>query len=929
MSYQPNQEVFLQVQNNDEDAIHEWVENQAGDLNIQDSNNNQLLGIALLNHHWGLANYFIEHGANLEALIREPGTHDSKSPLKIAMQYAQWELVEKLIRRGANPKDYINHVSPLHYFSKMNNIGMVNFILSSNIPDIVDYPPHNSPLKAAIIAGHLNIVEILVTGGASISNQESLDESGAQYSFTPIQYAAMFGHRDIVGYLIALHTHQHGFADDNMGPMEAMINMNEVVANMLPYNRNTFNYSNDLAGQQGLRVELLLLQACTKHYTLQRAVPRIFGNRTEIRQRSDQYYNRALLALDVIDRSLSTQSPPIVALDLYGSDRITSLQKMMFASFCTSITTYVQNHPDINTNNPVWKIISYLGGIIDCAADRGYFHHNHIIRTNARQFIDIAWENILASIQTLKDFVIHRDDRRLQTLKTTQFYKISAYLNDCEQLLKLEDTYLCFNETDLQSNEPSQIEAALNAIAATLEIVTVHLSEFSRAYFHDLDFESLSQVRNHLRHVNGDNNHHDAFAAMSRARRFENLIIGQNTILMNAFIHFMRHDFSEIRERVKTYKSFVDAINTPEILYQNFTISTGKITDIKNTLWSYYNFIGYRRNVLNLRTLLEEHDDSNYTQENPVQKALRTRTAITAITVIEGRLNEPHLREWNARVRETLDLAKRKIEKIQPVAEKKRIKSAMQRLLPNQEDKTNLTVFSSKIHCYLRYAANIHYAILNLQRIINIKRSIEQNNTNILERIIPESSSTYKHLSKEEQRANDALGCVLKRNSLIRYNVMEWYAVHFYEHLSELIEEKIFLNTYHEHHGDTTQLLLDIEQIRNYVAHVANLKFVNEQGSGINQTDLFNLCQHANDMLEGLQRVQKEWQILLEELIAIIPQEKIQEFSTPQSSGVHNTRFCGFTYNQLLKGASIMGAVVIGYSLKKGLETWSVPKLKL
>ncbi len=199
MYHQPQcQEVFW-VENNDISTITEWIENQGGNVNLQDANNNQLFGVALLHKHWDLANYLLEHGANANAPVFEQA-HGKRFPIQIAMEHAQWELVERMIRMGANPKVYVNHISPLFYFCKTKNIGMVNFILTLGIQNIVNYPEHNSPLKMAAILGDRDLVQILVPAGASIESKESQDGNGtsAGCMFTPIQYAAMSGHRQIV-----------------------------------------------------------------------------------------------------------------------------------------------------------------------------------------------------------------------------------------------------------------------------------------------------------------------------------------------------------------------------------------------------------------------------------------------------------------------------------------------------------------------------------------------------------------------------------------------------------------------------------------------------------------------------------------------------------------------------------------------------------
>ena len=154
-----------------------------------------------------------------------------------------------------------------------------------------------------------------------------------------------------------------GLSFDWFGAREdysAHIDMNEVVESMLPRPRPA--PAEDLVEKRNLRAKLLILQATTKHYTLQRAVPKIRGSQHQIQQRRNQYLNRALLALDVIERS--TLEPPIIIPDTRGTDCIVVLQKMAFSWFCASMATYTRNHlSDELPNNVVWKAISYLGQI--------------------------------------------------------------------------------------------------------------------------------------------------------------------------------------------------------------------------------------------------------------------------------------------------------------------------------------------------------------------------------------------------------------------------------------------------------------------------------------------------------------------------------------------------------------------------------------
>ncbi len=446
----------------------------------------------------------------------------------------------------------------------------------------------------------------------------------------------------------------------------------------------------------------------------------------------------------------------------------------------------------------------------------------------------------------------------------------------------------------MQSGDRDRIEAALNAVAASLEVITSHLSDVSLSYFHDLNFEALSQIRNHLRHVNGNNHEHNVFFRQSRAQRFEALVSSRNPTLMNVLIHFMQHDFDEIRNRINKYQAFLDSIDSLEMLYQKFIISEGKMAYVKNTAWSYFNFPTYRRKAENLRMLLEQPNNSAHLLEEPAHYHLRTETAIPP-----GR-NDAEFRLWNARVRVFLGLTNTHLNSLQR-QDREMVKKIMKTFLPNQTDGHTL-IFSKKIHCYLKHSANMHYVILNLQRIIHAVNARQER----LQAVIQE------RFRAQDDDENDELNVRLNKDSVMYYNALEWLTVHFYEHAIEFTKIPIFLDTYREHNGNTVQLIRDLEQIRNYIAHVANLSFASENGQAVGPDQLSNLHRHAAEILQGFQRVQAEWKGLLQSLIDIVPAEKLATFMLPAVQMEESyRRYCGLTGKQLAT-VGIFGAVAIG-----------------
>ncbi len=197
--------IFDLVKNGDIQGISDWL-HAGNDINTINSDQNSLLGFAILNHQWQVAELLLKFGASTHCVINNDPEHGSNVCLTTRpMQNNCWKLVEQLIRCDANARDCWNHLSPLGYFVKTNNREMVNFILAK-FPDLVDYPETHSPLKLAIIDGNLEIIKILIPYRPSLTKKQSLNGNGVSVALmgTPIQFAQHYNHDDIICYLLGL-----------------------------------------------------------------------------------------------------------------------------------------------------------------------------------------------------------------------------------------------------------------------------------------------------------------------------------------------------------------------------------------------------------------------------------------------------------------------------------------------------------------------------------------------------------------------------------------------------------------------------------------------------------------------------------------------------------------------------------------------------
>ncbi len=199
--------IFDLVINGDLQGISDWLD-AGNDINTINSDQNSLLGFAILSQQWQVAELLLTFGASTNCVINnDPEHRNNVCLIRRPMQHNRWDLVEKLIRSGADARDCWNHLSPLGYFVKANNMEMIHLILD-RFPDLADYPETHSPLKLAIIAGHLDIVKVLVKAGASLIKKQSLNGNGISVAFmaTPIQFARHFNRNDIVDYLIEINS---------------------------------------------------------------------------------------------------------------------------------------------------------------------------------------------------------------------------------------------------------------------------------------------------------------------------------------------------------------------------------------------------------------------------------------------------------------------------------------------------------------------------------------------------------------------------------------------------------------------------------------------------------------------------------------------------------------------------------------------------
>lgn len=135
-----------------------------------------------------------------------------KTPLHIAVIKERYEVVELLLKNGANvncayPKYGINY-TPLHFAVEKGNIEIVNLLLSNGALVDAKTVTSETPLHIATEKGHLAIVETLLKHGADVNSPRYTYTHG---EFTPLFFAILGKHEHIIKLLF-----KHGASVDSI-----------------------------------------------------------------------------------------------------------------------------------------------------------------------------------------------------------------------------------------------------------------------------------------------------------------------------------------------------------------------------------------------------------------------------------------------------------------------------------------------------------------------------------------------------------------------------------------------------------------------------------------------------------------------------------------------------------------------------------------
>jgi|GEM_PF-6764247 len=169
------EQLFQAIKENNLNAVHMLL--QKIDVNCQDKCNNTPLYVAVENGNLSIAKLLIEKGAKVNAQ-----DIDLLTPLHEASRKANIEIMQLLIEKGAdiNCKD-CDQETPLHYAAAVNNsvpleqrLRAATILISKGADINASDDEEGTPLFYAIHAGNCDMVQLLISKGASIENNDPL-----------------------------------------------------------------------------------------------------------------------------------------------------------------------------------------------------------------------------------------------------------------------------------------------------------------------------------------------------------------------------------------------------------------------------------------------------------------------------------------------------------------------------------------------------------------------------------------------------------------------------------------------------------------------------------------------------------------------------------------------------------------------------------
>jgi ankyrin repeat protein len=186
------------------------------------------LHLAAMSNYVEAAKLFIEKGADVNA--RAEINHISCTPLDLAINLADADLVQLLLEKGAKPNIAQNSLEIFHWAAENGHLDIVRLLLARKADFNIHINDQNTckALSLAATQGHLSVARLLLAEGA---DPNVATENG----FTPLHWAAENGQLELVNLLLANGAHCNTAAGpDGFTPLHLAVDQAEVsVARLL------------------------------------------------------------------------------------------------------------------------------------------------------------------------------------------------------------------------------------------------------------------------------------------------------------------------------------------------------------------------------------------------------------------------------------------------------------------------------------------------------------------------------------------------------------------------------------------------------------------------------------------------------------------------------------------------------------------------
>lgn len=650
----------------------------------------------------------------------------------------------------------------------------------------------NQQLINAVKSGNIvDVKHIIEQRGAEMT---ALDEDG----YSVLHLAVYRGYKDIVDYLIIDCVFDYQNLRPNLGPMTLSgASISEITAD-------------DRAEVANVIFLRGVAQKYSEHDTVKRYVNK------------DQILKLMVTAINYLERSKNEEAFIAQNPDKPQIDRKAYFQQEVITWVSACAKALVQNGVKVTNSEDtamILKALSSLGKYTDLLhANRGLHYNLNIVDTADLKLVAAALPEILDELFVIRDYVQDHLNGNPLLVYSINVVAIPALVNYYSDISHLE-RILIYTKTIMGEHfnlvDRLEKEAVLRSIGAIGEALTVHVSEASKKMFEGIDLELLSDIRNHLDHINGDLRKHKASDKESRAFRLEKLLEGRNDAATLLLQKIVDNDIPYIHlQSSSILKHYKDAILMPQL------------PD---------NYHDYAYNLMVHEEEMELQETVRYKESwERVKSAADVfeRTSIPKTSGLNGFWAFLSLHRF---LEDEPDSILNKLKA--NLHDQKKVKEILysndrQHLTNDQKEKLKVLM------AVLKVDENVHYLIQTMDRIITVRDFFYS---------IPKGETTYRFGSSEASHKMDA--CIKS---------IEFNMISFNEHAQELYENSVFREAYLARYSAADLASFDafIAKARKYFAHIGNNAFHGESvDHGRIVTEIVPLAQKIHTQLTATYQI--------------------------------------------------------------------------